>query len=227
MGRVATSTDTGAETAPRPGAGMDPVPIEQEAGQPRTADREGNRTLRQDALPEDLESKKVSELEDLAEERGVELKSDMRKAEIIRALRGEPQDGEPEKPPEPAPDSFGAVQRPDKAVLGVMVQDGGEVKLHALDSPQAREALRSAEGVKDEKGNLVRMTADVESTKRQLEAQKAVPIYLPQRGPGASPLPAERVQINDVVTEVPRGRQVTVPEEVARILKDSGAMDLR
>lgn len=100
-----------------------------------------------------------------------------------------------------------------------------------IDSPEARRALSgslAAAPAGDEPALQTQRQwiGEVRNTKQQLEAQGKVMIYLPQQRPPKKPLPPETVQINDYTYQVPRGVQVAVPVEVARILHEAGKMDL-
>ena len=85
--------------------------------------------------------------------------------------------------------------------------------LVGLDSPAIRAQLGGL--------NLRELSA----TKRALDEQPKVRVRLPQRAPDKEQLPPVSVQINDYTYRISRGQSVVVPEEVGRILEESGYLN--
>lgn len=120
------------------------------------------------------------------------------------------QGGVPEVPPEvikgEGKGTPEAGMAPDTVPLDLAEDEG-------LDDPIIKSALQ---GNEQWHGEALKVA-------RELAAQPKVQVYLPQNPPGKQQLPPHPVQINDVTFRIPRGAAVKVPQEVARILDESGA----
>lgn len=120
---------------------------------------EGTRQPQRDATPENLKEKTVEELVDLADKKGVEIKSGMRKAEIIKAIedadkpgQGTTQPGKGDLLPVGSPEARSAL-----SAAGFSPKDQTEVlrtkeKLDAMEKediyiPQSRSQPRGAVSV--------------------------------------------------------------------------------
>jgi hypothetical protein len=99
------------------------------------------------------------------------------------------------------------------------VEEGELPNLAGLDTP---EALRALSQVPLEGQSPKEWLADINQTKRDLQTQPQVTVLIPQAAPSKKPLPPVQVQINDYTLLIPRGKPVTIAQEVARALQEGG-----
>lgn len=97
-----------------------------------------------------------------------------------------------------------------------------------LDDPAVRAALTEAGD--SAAGSTKQWLGELNATKRALDQMDKVTVFLPQVKTGRfgrAPLPALTVQINDYTYHIERGVAVQVPQEVARIIVESGAHEIQ